>query len=143
MPAGNRKLFIAPPHTSAHLVQVTEAEVLRLVDDNGIGIGYVDATFDDGSGKQHVVIVIDEIKDYLLQFGRFHLSVTDTDTAIGNVALYHRFQFRKIGDTVVYKEHLSVAAHFEVNGISDNLITESMHLRLNGVTVGRRRLNNA
>ena len=72
--------FIAPPHTSAHLVQVTEAEVLRLVDDNGIGIGYVDATFDDGSGKQHVVIVIDEIKDYLLQFGRLHLSVSDTDT---------------------------------------------------------------
>ena len=66
-----------------------------------------------------------------------HLDVykrQDTDTAIGNVALYHRFHLRKIGDTVVYKEHLSVAAHFEVNGISDNLITESMHLRLNGVT---------
>ena len=124
-------------------MQVAQTEILCLVDDDGIGVRYVDTALDNGGGEQNVIIIVDKIENNLLQFGRFHLSVTDTDTAIGNVALYHRFQFRKIGDTVVYKEHLSVAAHFEVNGISDNLITESMHLRLNGVTVGRRRLNNA
>lgn len=69
--------------------------------------------------------------------------MTDTDTAIGNVALYHRFQFRKIGDAVVYKEHLPVTAHFEVYGIGNNLIAKSMHFRLNRITVGRRRLDNA
>ena len=87
-------LFVAAPHTAAHLVQVAQAEVLRLVDDDGIGVRYVDAALDDGGGEQHVVIVVDEIEDNLLQFGRLHLSVTDTDTAVGNVALYHGLQLR-------------------------------------------------
>lgn len=143
MPAGNRKLFIAPPHTSAHLVQVTEAEVLRLVDDNGIGIGYVDATFDDGSGKQHVVIVIDEIKDYLLQFGRLHLSVSDTDTAVGNVPLYHGLQLKQIGNTVIHEEYLPVTAHLKIDGVGNDFLVEGVHFRLDGIAVRRRCLDDA
>ena len=135
--------FIAPPHTSAHLVQVTEAEVLRLVDDNGIGIGYVDATFDDGSGKQHVVIVIDEIKDYLLQFGRLHLSVSDTDTAVGNVPLYHGLQLKQIGNTVIHEEYLPVTAHLEIDGVGNDFLVEGVHFRLDGIAVRRRCLDDA
>ena len=34
-------LFVAAPHTAAHLVQVAQAEILCLVDDDGIGVRYV------------------------------------------------------------------------------------------------------
>ena len=73
-----------------------------------LALGMSMPLFDDGSGKQHIVIVIDEIKDYLLQFGRLHLSVSDTDTAIGNVPLYHGLQLKQIGNTVIHEEYLPV-----------------------------------
>ena len=50
--------FIAATHTASHLMQVTEAEVLCLVDDDGIRIGDVDAALNDGSGQQDVIIII-------------------------------------------------------------------------------------
>ncbi len=41
-------LLVATSHTSAHLVQVAESEVLCIVYDYGVGIGYVYAILYDG-----------------------------------------------------------------------------------------------
>ncbi len=133
--------LVAAPHTSAHLVQVTKAEVLRLIDDDGIGIGYVDAALDDSGGKQHIVVVIDEIKDYLLQLGRFHLPMADANAAVGNVALYQGFQFDEVGNAVVHEEDLAVTTHLEVDGINNNFLVEGMHFGLHGIAVGGRSLD--
>ena len=135
--------LVASPHTATHLVEVTQSEVLGLVDDNGIGIGDINTTFYDGGGKQHIVIIIDEIQYDLLQFGRFHLAMTDGNTAVGNMTLDHHFEFHKIGNTIIHEEYLSVAAHFEVDGIGYDFFIESMYFRLNGITVGRRSLDDA
>ena len=40
-------LFVAASHTAAHLMQVAQSEVVRPVDDDGVGIRYVDAALDD------------------------------------------------------------------------------------------------
>ena len=85
-----------------------------------------------------VVIVIDEIKDYLLQFGRLHLSVSDTDSAVGNVPLYHGLQLKQIGNTVIHEEYLPVTAHLEIDGVGNDFLVEGVHFRLDGIAVRRR-----
>ena len=56
---------VAPPDASAQLVQVGEAELLGIVDDDRVGIRHVDAALDDAGRNQHVVFVIDEVEDDL------------------------------------------------------------------------------
>ena len=48
-------LAIRPPHTAAQLMQIAQTVVLGIVDDDRIGVGDVDAVFDDGRRDQHVV----------------------------------------------------------------------------------------
>ena len=43
------RLTIASSYTSTHLMQVAQAEILRSIDDNGIGIRDVDTTLNNGS----------------------------------------------------------------------------------------------
>ena len=74
-----------------------------------------------------------EIKDYLLQFGRLHLSVSDTDTAVGNVPLYHGLQLKQIGNTVIHEEYLPVTAHLKIDGVGNDFLVEGVHFRLDGI----------
>ena len=119
-------------------MKITQTKILRLVYDDGIGIRDVNSTLDNRSGKQHIIVIIYKVEDNLLQIGRLHLPVSDSDAAIRNMPLYHSFQLRQIRYTVVYKKHLPVAAHFEVNSIGYDLFIKSMQFRLYGITVGRR-----
>ena len=130
-------LSVAASHTSTHLVEVAESEVMCRVDDDGVGVGNVDAVFHDGRREQHVVVVVREVEHYLLQLLGLHLSVAHSHAAVWHVLQYHVFQLPQIIDAVVDKEHLSVAAHLEVNGIGDDLCREGVYLRLYGVTVWR------
>ena len=50
---------------------------------------------------------------------------------------------RQVGNTIVDKVHLTVAAHLEVYCLGNNLGRESVHLGLYGIAVGRRRLDYA
>ena len=43
-------LAVRAPHAAAHLVQVGESETVGIVDDDGVGIGDVDAVLHDGGG---------------------------------------------------------------------------------------------
>ena len=54
-------LALATSHTSAHLVKVTQSEVLCLVYYYGVYIGYVNAVLHNGGGYEYVVVVIDEL----------------------------------------------------------------------------------
>ena len=122
-------------------MQVAKSEVLRLIDYDGIGVRYIYTALYDSSGKQHIVIVIGKVDDYLFQLIGLHLSVPYAYTAIGDITQNHRFQLRQILNPVVHEEHLSVTAHLEIDGIGDNLLIKSMHLGLYRIAVGRRSLN--
>ena len=47
--------------------------------------------------------------------------MTDSDPTIRNVFLDEQLQFRQFGNSVIDKEHLTVAAHLKVDGISNHL----------------------
>ena len=95
-------------------MQVGKSETVCIVHDDGIGIADVDAVLHDGCGEEHIIIVVHEPHHHLLQFFRFHLSVTYSYSRIRNVSAYHIGNLRQVADAVVHEEYLSVAAHLEV-----------------------------
>src|SRR5690606_17863002 len=45
---------VRPSHAATQLVQLGQAEAVGAVDDDGVGVGDVDARLDDGRAQQHV-----------------------------------------------------------------------------------------
>ena len=135
------RLAAAAAHTTAHLVEVGEAEVVGGIDDDGVGIGDVNAVFHDGGGDENVVVVVDEAEDDALQFGGRHLAVARHDTGIGHVFVNQLLEAIDRGDAVGDDIHLAVAAHLEVDGVGNDLVAKRMYLRLDGAAVGRRCLD--
>ena len=119
-------------------MQIRQAELLGVIDDNGVGIRNVDTAFDDTCRYQYVVFVVHEVENLLFQFFRFHLSVCYTDTGIGNFPFHQGFYLVDILNTVVDEENLSVTTHLEVDGFADDVRIEAFYFRLYRITVGRR-----
>ena len=111
------------------------------IDDDGVGVGDIDAVLHDGGREQHVVVVVREVEHYLLELLGLHLSVTNGDAAVGDVLMNHLGNLVQLVDAVIDEIDLSVAAHLEVDGIGDDLCREGMYLCLNGIAVGWRRLD--
>lgn len=61
--------------------------MMCVVDNDGVGIGNVYAIFHDRRRQQHVIVVIDESHDYLLQLLWLHLPMSYCHTAIGNILM--------------------------------------------------------
>ena len=53
-------LPVATSHTATHLVEVAEAEVVCIINDDGVGIRDVDTIFYYGGGEENVVLVVYE-----------------------------------------------------------------------------------
>ena len=114
---------------------------MRTINNNGIGIRNVYSIFYNGSRKQYVIVVIGKIKDDLLQFLWFHLSMTNSHTSIWHIFQYHFLQARQIIDARIDEIDLTIARHFKVNGICYDFCAKSMDLRLDRITVRRWCLN--
>ena len=122
-------------------MQVAQAEILRSIDDNGIGIRDVDTTLDNGSCQEYIVVIIHEIVNNLFQFFRFHLSMTDAYTTIRDISLNKRLQFQQVLYAVVHEEYLSVSAHLKVDSLGNDFFVERMYFCLNRITIGWRCLD--
>ena len=113
------------------------------IDDDGVSIGYVNTVLNNGRREQHIVVVVDEVEDNLLQLLGFHLSVTYGDAGIRDVLLYHLLDALQVVDARIDEVHLSIARHLKIDGISNDFRSHRVYLRLYGVTVGRWCLDDA
>ena len=86
-----------------------------VVDDDGIGIGYVYSVLHYRRGKQQVILMIHKSHDDFLQLFRTHLPVTYGNTAVGHNAFYLPCKSFEGGNAVVDEIDLTVAAHLEVD----------------------------
>ena len=137
------RLFVAASYASAHLVKVAQAKPMRIINDNGVGIADIDAVFNDGGREEHVVIVVHEAHDDFFQLIGFHLPVTDGNAAVGHIFLDEVGYLLQAVDAIVHKINLAVAAHFEIDGVGYHLMPKGGKLGMDGITVGRRRADNA
>ena len=122
-------------------MKVRESEVMSRIDNNGVGIRDIDTILDDGRREQHVIVVVGEVEDDLLEFLRFHLSMSDSHTGIRDIFMDHLRDMGQVADAIVHEIDLSVARHLEVDGISDDLSPKGMNLRLDGIAVRGRCLD--
>ncbi len=60
-------LFIAPAHPATHLVQIAQAEHVGVVNDDGIGVRDIQTGLNNGGSHQHIVLVVNKLKHYVLQ----------------------------------------------------------------------------
>ena len=65
-------------------MEVAQTDILRLIDQDGIGVRDVQAVLDDGRAEEQVVVPPHEIQHAVFQFLRFHLAVGDADAHIRN-----------------------------------------------------------
>ena len=104
--------FPASSHPAAQLVELREAEAVGVVDDQRVRIRDVDAGLDDGRAHEHVVLLLPEVDDDLLEAVFVHLAVGDGDPRLGHEfgeVAGHGFD---VADPVVDVEDLALAHEF-------------------------------
>ena len=116
---------------------------MRTIDNDGVGIGNINAVLDNSRREQHVIVIFGEAQHRLFHFLGLHLSVPDGDTAVGDIFLNHLSEMRQVADTVVDEVNLPIARHLEIDGFDDDLWREGVNLRLDRIAIGRRCLDDA
>ncbi len=107
---------------AAQLVELAEAEVVAALDDQGVGVGDVDAGLDDGGGDEHVELLLPEVDDHLLQGLLGHLAVGGGDTRLrDDLAQPGRRAIDGL-DAVVDVEDLALAQQLAADGGADLLL---------------------
>ena len=60
------RLLVASSYPTSHLVQVAQSEVMGIIDNDGIGVGYINAIRHNSRREQHIIIIIDKTHDDIL-----------------------------------------------------------------------------
>ena len=95
-------------HSASQLVQLGQAVTLSPVDNQGVGVGDIEASFDDGRRDEHIKAPLPEIDHHRFEIVFRHLSVGDGHPGLGN-------HFSDLAGfcldglhAVVHKEHLAL-----------------------------------
>src|SRR5690606_35893436 len=107
---------IGASNTTAQLIQIGEAEAVGAIDDNGVGVGNVDAAFDDGGSDQNVEFVANEAIHDVFEIVLVHLPVADGDARVGNEVLQFAAYAFDRSDAVVQEKYLPLALELAFQG---------------------------
>ncbi len=77
-------LQVLPPHPAPELVQGGEAQPVRPLYEDGVGLGHVQARLNDGGGEEDVVGPLGEEEHGLLNEALGHLAVDHPDAGLGD-----------------------------------------------------------
>ena len=128
---------------AAELVKVRQAEAVRAVNDDGVGVRNVDAGFDDGGGQQDVRFPLHEGAHDLFQFFFRHLAVADDDAGLGHQGLDAVSEQFDGFHAVVQQENLSSALQLAFHGLFHDAFVVRAHACLDGLPVDGRGFNGA
>ena len=133
-------MFVAPD-PAAKLMQLGQAEPVGIVDDDRIGIGNIDAGFDNRRAEQNVRIAGDEANHRVFEFVLGHLAVSDVDFDGCIVEYLPQFVGKMLDglDAVVQVKDLAVAAGLQQNRLANRFIPEAADFCHNRTAVHRRR----
>ena len=129
------------PHAPADLVELRQAERVRVLDDQRVRLRDVDPRLDDRCAHEHVRAAAQVVHHHLLELALAHLPVGDRETH----ARAHRPQ--PLGrlldrlDAVVQEERLPVALVLAQDRALDELLLVLADVRLHRPAALRRRLD--
>ena len=81
-------LTAAAAHPAPDLVQLAQAEMIRVKNDQRVGLGHVQPAFHDGGAQQHVVGPGVEVQHHVLQRVFPHLAMGHADAGLRHQRLY-------------------------------------------------------
>ncbi len=127
-----------PPDSAAQLVQLGEAEQVRAVHDQRVGVGDVQAGFHDRGTHQHVVLALPETLDDLLQPVLVHLPVRGDDPRLRHQFPQLARDLLDVVHAVVHEENLAVAQQLAPDRGTDLLLVVRADVGQHGVPLLRR-----
>ncbi len=136
-------LGLRAAHPAPQLVQVGEAEAVGAVDDDGVGVGDIEAALDDGGGEEDVGLAGDEAPHHVLQLLLVHLAVADLDGRLRDQFLQPRRHPLDAHHPVVEEIDLPVAGQLALDGAADHPLVVGADDGLDRLAAGRRRLDRA
>ena len=74
----------AAAHAPLELIELRKAQALRVLDDQRVRTGIVDAALDDGRRHQHVDAPHREVDHHVFNLARAHLAVRHAHTRLGH-----------------------------------------------------------
>ena len=134
-------LMVRAPDPPAQLVKLGQAEAVRIVDDDRIDVGNVDAVLDDRRRHQDVDLAVDEARHHGLQFSFAHLPVADRDAGFRDELLERASDPVNALDAVVKVVDLAAAIQLLQDRLLHDRVGRWDDHRLDRHAVLRRRLN--
>ena len=141
--AGEHKVRVSlrgrAAHAALELVELRQAQALRVLDDERVGRRVVDAALHDGRGDEHVDLLGRELNHHVLDLARAHLAVRHAHARLG-CGLVHAGHGVVDGlDAVGHVVHLAAAAHLQANRRAHHVGVVLAHMHDHGPAPGRRR----
>ena len=109
------------PHPSPELVELGEAEPVRLADEDRVRVGDVQPRLDDGGAKQQVGAPAGEIVHGERKLLLVHLPVGHEDPDVGEDLPQEALHGRQGLHAVVHEKHLAPPADLPVHRLADDL----------------------
>jgi hypothetical protein len=123
---------VRSPDPAAELVQLSEAEHVGAIDEHGVGVGDVEAGFDDHRRDEHIDVAVDEAAHYLFELALRHLSVADTHARARHHPLdMVRDSFDRL-DAIVNEEYLPATIELPGNSLLDEPVIPRFHVGEHG-----------
>ena len=140
-----QEVRVAPRPGAAHptpqLVELRQAHVVRVLHNQGVSVGDIQAGFHNGGAHQHIVFPIPKPLDRALQHFLTHLAVRHHNPGLWHQVPQLAGLLLNIRHLIVHKEHLAIPQQFASNSGSNLLILLRPHIRQNGVPILRGRQN--
>ena len=125
-------------NTALELVELCQAQALRVLDDQRVGRCVVDAALHDGRGDEHVDLLGRELDHHVLDLARAHLAVRHAHARLGRGLVHARHGIIDGLDAVGHVIHLTAAAHLQANRRTHHVGVVLPHVHDHGTTPGRR-----
>ena len=131
-------MLVAAPHAPADLVQLGKPQPVRVLDDEGVGVGDVHARLNDGGADQHVDFPLDHAVPDGGELLFAHLPVGHLHRRLRQGALdaVRRAVYRL--DPVVQVVALPAPAELTAQRVHENALVVLQHIGGDGVPVQRR-----
>ena len=111
-------------------MEVAEADVLGLIDDDRIGVRHIKTVLDDGRTQEHIIVSRHKVEDLVLKHLCLHLAVGHTDLHIRYKPLEDVVYGLEFLYPVVYEEYLSSPVQFVIYDFLDLIRVEEHNLCL-------------
>src|SRR5690606_17249709 len=108
------------------------------IDENGIGIGDIQARFNDCCCQKHIIIAAYEIRHDVLYLITLHAAMYNGNLYLRTEVEQGGFHLHNVFYPVVDEENLPVTANLVNYSLADNILIEAVKLGDDGHPVGGR-----